>query len=102
MKDLPAPVPVLEEKSNEIRYWNRRTSKLESENVYGEKWVRWLYLTYSGRQVTERLLTRHLVSWMVGKFQSSRLSRPRVSTFIQEYPIPMEEYDEGPFSSFND
>jgi phosphatidylserine decarboxylase len=87
---------------NEIRIWNRQARREETEKVYGDKWVKWLYGTPTGQRLTDSLLTRPFISKAYGAFQSSALSRKKVRPFIQDFSIPMQEYENRDFSSFNE
>ncbi len=85
-----------------IRYWNRGESREEVEKVYGGGALRWLYETRTGRWLTDALLTRPWVSKLVGLYQSTSWSRRRVPSFIEEFEIPMEEFEVTTYRSFND
>jgi phosphatidylserine decarboxylase len=86
----------------EIRIWNRKAGHEETEKVYGDKWVRWLYGSGTGQALTDSILTRPFISKAYGAFQSSSLSRKKVRPFIRDFAIPMEEYEERDFGSFNE
>jgi phosphatidylserine decarboxylase len=86
----------------EIRIWNRATSREESEKVYGDRWVRWLYETSLGQGVTEGLLVKPWLSKLYGSYQASSASRHKVKPFIRDFAIPMEQYEDREFESFND
>ncbi len=83
-----------------VVYWDRREQALRTERVYGDRGLRLLYQTAPGR-VCLPLLTQRWLSRVVGGFHSSRLSRGKIRRFIREFSIPMEEYESGPFDSFN-
>ena len=85
-----------------ILYWDRSSKKTEREDIYGEALVRWLYQTQPGSWLTERVFSRPLISKLYGAYQSSSLSAHKVSGFIREFKIPMQEFEEKNFSSFND
>ena len=85
-----------------IHYWNRRESREEIEEVYGDALVRWIYGTKPGQQLAERFLWRAVLSQAYGIYQSSQWSRHKIQPFIEKFRIPMEEYQEGPYLSFND
>lgn len=82
--------------------WNRQTQKEETEKVYGDKWLNLLYGTRSGQWLAENLLTRPAFSKIYGIYQSSPLSRHKIKDFISEFQIPMDQFEEGPFGSFNE
>lgn len=85
-----------------ITYWNRRTGRLEQEQVYGEGALRWMYETRPGRALGEGLLSRSWVSALYGSLQSTRWSARKIAPFVQQFDIPMEEYERSDFASFND
>ena len=91
----------------EIKYFNRELDKLETEKVYGDKAVSWLYESASGRALTN-ILIRKPLSQVYGALQSSSFTERKVKPFIKNFDINMEEYktEEGrdqnsPFGSFN-
>lgn len=88
--------------SGEIRIWNRAQGSEEVERVYGEEFVRWVYENPNGGRLGDWVLSRKPFSRLYGAYQSSRLSRRKIEPFIRKFRIPMDEYDPGPFDSFND
>lgn len=85
-----------------IRIWNRTENREEIEKVYGNEWIKRLYGTELGQWITDRLLSRRFISTLIGYYESSSFSRSKIDSFISEFSIPMSEYEEGPFSSFNE
>ena len=88
--------------STEIKIWNRAKNQEEVEKVYGGEWVERLYGNGLGRLLTDQVLSGHWVSSAYGFFESSAMSRAKIAPFIQNFSIPMHEFEEGPFASFND
>ncbi len=88
--------------SHSILYWNRKEGREEVEQVYGDAWVRWIYGTQQGQILAESVLSKAFVSRLYGAYQSSELSAHKVRPFIHKFQIPMEEYEEESFKSFND
>ncbi len=91
----------------EIKYFNRELDKLETEKVYGDKAVSWLYDSASGRALTNFLIRKPL-SQVYGMVQNSSLTERKVIPFIRDFNINMDDYKieegrtpEAPFSSFN-
>ena len=84
-----------------IQVWNRETNSLEEEKVYGAQWIQWAYGSTWGRRVSENFLVKPLPSKVYGWIQSSPLSKGKIQPFIQDFQIPMREYEPGPFRSFN-
>ena len=89
-------------KADEIQYLNRSTGKLEIEKVYGQKWMDLLYGNPLGYLFTKGILKKRWASQAIGWFKSNPASALQVPEFIEEFKIPMEEYEEGPFHTFNE
>jgi phosphatidylserine decarboxylase len=86
-----------------IQYWSRAHQRLETEQVYGEAGVSWLYENPLG-QLAAGPLASAWVSKLYGAYQSSRASAGKIPSFVQKFQIPMGDYVEpsGRFRSFND
>lgn len=84
-----------------IEIWNREKKALETEKVYGEGAVRWLYQTTTGKLLGDLVMSRKAISSLYGWIQSSSMSAKKVAPFIQDYSIPMGEYEGSDFKSFN-
>ncbi len=87
---------------DQIFIWNRRESREEVEQVYGDAWIRWLYGTSMGQILTDQVLSKVYLSRLYGSYQSTRWSGRKVLPFIKKFKIPMQEFQKGPFQSFND
>ncbi len=85
-----------------ISVWNRHRACQEIELIYGESLLRWVYATRLGQWLAEVFLSKFFFSWACGLYQSSRWSKRKISRFIRNFDIPMQEFEEGPFLSFND
>ncbi len=85
-----------------IRVWDRELGREVEEQVYGEGGVRFMYGTSVGRGLGELLLSRRWFSKLYGWLQSTRWSGRKVTPFIARYGIPMDQYEPGPFQTFND
>lgn len=86
---------------NGLFYWNRYSQNKERELVYGDKAIRALYETKSGRAISNLLAIKPL-SKIYGSFQSTSLSQRKIDPFIVRFQINMDEYEPGPFKSFNE
>lgn len=84
-----------------IVYWDRRAGREERERVYGGALVRWLYGRARGQWLVERMADRWL-SRLIGIYQSSPFSRTAIASFVRNYGVPMEEFEAGPYGSFNE
>jgi phosphatidylserine decarboxylase len=85
-----------------IVYWDRQNQREEKELVYGDAGVRFLYENKLGHVLVETLLSKKLPSVAYGVYQSSSFSRKKIKPFIRAFKIPMEEYEDSDYSSFND
>ncbi len=87
-----------------IRYYNRHTRTLETEQIYGEGWLRFAYENPFGRLLTWALIRRSVVSkyygWRMNRLYSANLVLP----FIIKYGLDTEEFAKSPltYKSFND
>jgi phosphatidylserine decarboxylase len=88
--------------SDPIRVWDRELGREVEEQVYGEGGVRFMYGTAVGRGLGELLLSRRWFSRLYGWLQSTRWSGHKVTPFIARYGIPMDQYEPGPFHTFNE
>ncbi len=87
-----------------IEFFNRYTRRVETEQIYGEWWLRWGYETRLGRLAIWTFAQR---AWF-GKFYGWRMRRPvsreRIAPFIQHYGLEAAEFARAPesFASFDD
>ncbi|MEZ0276347.1 MAG: phosphatidylserine decarboxylase, partial [Roseimicrobium sp.] len=79
----PTPEPV--------EYFNRYTGKTETEDIYGEGFLRWAYESKPGRATLATLVKRKLFSSWYGWRMSTPASRERVLPFIEKFGISREE-----------
>ena len=87
---------------SKIVFWNRAKACEEVEQVYGEAAVAWLYGTKPGQGLSDWFLSSRLPSQAYGMYQSSPLSRGKIKPFIEQFRIPMQEYEDPGYRSFND
>jgi phosphatidylserine decarboxylase len=87
-----------------IRYFDRYKQTVETEQVYGEKWLRWTYETSLGRLALGLLVKRAIVSRYYGWKMSTRASANKVIPFIVDYDLNVDEFAKKAFSfkSFNE
>jgi phosphatidylserine decarboxylase len=86
---------------HKLMVWNRRSDREEEEKVYGGGPMRWIYGTALGR-ILSNLLAQAWVSQCVGMVKSSRWSARGIDAFIRQYEIPMQDFEEATYASFND
>jgi len=87
-----------------IQYFNRRTGRMETEEVYGEAFLRWTYETLPGRWVLWAAARRAWFSRWYGWRMSRPGSRQRIEAFIRHYGLDPESFLLRPdqFRSFNE
>lgn len=87
-----------------IRFYNRYTQSTETEQVYGEKWLRWTYETALGRFSAWALLKRAVFSHWYGWRMDRPVSAQKVLPFIADYGLDVDEFARSPleFKTFNE
>ena len=75
-----------------IRYFDRYRQTIETEQVYGEKWLRWANDTTTGRWAVSVLLRRAFFSWFYGWRMNKRVSSQKVLPFVIDYNLDAEEF----------
>lgn len=79
-------------KAQPITYYNRYTSAIETEQVYGEGWLRWAYESGLGQATTSILLKRKLFSWYYGRRMNHVYSGNKVLPFVVDYNLDADEF----------
>ena len=87
-----------------IRYFNRHSGKAETEQVYGEASLRWIYGNPLGKLSLHALVKRHAFSKWYGARMSKPESAARITPFIGRYGLDPGEFADPPssFRSFNE
>ncbi|MEI6106959.1 MAG: phosphatidylserine decarboxylase, partial [Opitutae bacterium] len=87
-----------------IRYYHRAKQVVETEQVYGESWLRWTYGSTLGRFALWLLVKRAFVSRYYGWKMSLQASAIKVLPFIVDYDLDVDEFAKKPyaFKSFNE
>ncbi|MFD2257625.1 phosphatidylserine decarboxylase [Luteolibacter algae] len=87
-----------------IQYFNRHSGKTETEQVYGESFLRWVYGNPLGKVSLHALVKRHGFSKWYGARMSTPESAKRVQPFIKQYGLDPEDFADNPetFKSFNE
>lgn len=87
-----------------VEYFNRYTGKIETEEIYGEGFLRWTYGNPLGRLALEGFAKRALFSKWYGWRMNSAGSRAKVAEFIRQYRLNAEEFADQPesFGTFNE
>ncbi|HEY0966523.1 MAG TPA: phosphatidylserine decarboxylase [Opitutaceae bacterium] len=87
-----------------VRYYNRITRTVETEEIYGEGWLRFAYENPIGRFFTAALVRRAILSQYYGWQMTRPYSAHRVLPFIVKYNLDTDEFAKSPFDfkHFND
>jgi phosphatidylserine decarboxylase len=75
-----------------IVFFNRRTGRLETERIYGEAWLRWIYGNPLGRFSLSALVRRAWFSAWYGWRMSRPASAARVLPFVVDYGLDADEF----------
>jgi len=86
-----------------IRYYNRLTNALETEQVYGERWLRLAYETCWG-SLLKQVIRKPFFSRWYGRRMARPASRSLVAPFIEEFGLDASEFadPQESFKSFNE
>ncbi len=87
-----------------VQYIHRKTGQLETEQIYGEGWLRWTYETPLGRLALKLGISRRWVSQWYGRRMSRPGSASKVPDFVKEYGLDPRTFQKPveDFTSFND
>lgn len=87
-----------------IRYFNRYTGRVETEEVYGEAALRFTYGHPLGRLALAAFIRRPAFSAWYGRKMDRPESRQRIRPFIKRYGLDHAEFAEAPesFATFNE
>lgn len=87
-----------------IRFYNRHTRAIETEEIYGEGWLRFAYENPVGKFFVWLMIKRALFSHVYGWQMSKRVSAGKVLPFIIKYDLDVTTFAKSPydFKSFNE
>lgn len=87
-----------------IRYFNRHTGTQETEEIYGEGFLRWAYGNPLGKLSLHGFVKRPAFSKWYGWRMSKPESAARIAPFIAKYGLDPADFAEDPasFRSFNE
>ncbi len=88
----------------DIKFYNRYTRQMETEQVYGEAFLQWAYGNPLGKLALHTLVKRPAFSRWYGKRMSQPESKSRILPFISDYELDPSEFSETPdsYSTFNE
>ena len=89
---------------SDIIYWNRENASLETENVYGENWLRFIYNHPIGKIGLWAMVKRSWFSHWYGKKMSTPRSAEKIIPFIEKYGLETKDFLDSvdSFLSFNE
>ncbi|MDR3229757.1 MAG: phosphatidylserine decarboxylase [Puniceicoccales bacterium] len=91
-------------KSEPVVFFNRHTGGVETEKIYGEKPMRWVYETAAGRLALLPLVRRAFFSRWFGRRMRRPESRAKIAPFIRDFALDPAEFADAPdsFASFDE
>jgi len=87
-----------------IKYLNRENGQVETEQVYGEGFLRWAYGNPLGKLALHSFVKRPFFSKWYGRKMDQPKTAERVAPFLKTYGLGDEDFIKKPseFTSFND
>lgn len=87
-----------------IRFFNRSTGAMETEEIYGEGFLRWAYGNPLGRLTVSVAVKRLWFSQWYGWRMDRPKSRSKVRPFIEEFDVDADELADPPesYRTFNE
>ncbi len=87
-----------------IRYFDRYKGSVETEQVYGEAWLKFIYETVPGKLALAALVRRAMFSKFYGWRMNRRISSAKVLPFVVDYELEAGEFAKTPweFKTFNE
>ncbi len=87
-----------------ITYLNRYTKKIETEQVYGEGFLKWAYGNPIGKIALHSFIKRPFFSKWYGKRMNDPKTREKIAPFIVDYEMDADDFLDDPesFGHFND
>jgi len=87
-----------------IRYYNRHAETMETEQVYGEGFLKWTYGNPFGGIALNAFVKRPFFSAWYGRRMNTAASAAKIPDFISKYGLDPAEFADSPdrFRSFNE
>jgi phosphatidylserine decarboxylase len=87
-----------------IRYYDRYARALKTEQIYGEKWLRFAYENPAGRFFVWLLVRRAFFSQWYGRKMNRPASALQILPFIAQYGVDVDEFAKSAFDykTFNE
>lgn len=89
---------------SEIRYFNRPTGQMETEQVYGEGFLKFSYENPLGALPLHLMVKRAAFSRWYGRKMDAPATRAKIAPFISRYELDPAEFADSPesYASFNE
>ena len=84
-----------------IRYYDRYKKSVQTEQIFGEKWLRFAYENKLGQASVWLMAKRRLFSSIYGWQMNKRVSALKVLPFIVDYNVDVDELAKSPFDFRN-
>ncbi len=84
-----------------IRYYDRYKKSVETEQIFGEKWLRFAYENKLGQAGVWLMAKRRFFSSLYGFQMNKRVSALKVLPFIVDYNLDVDEFAKSPFDFRN-
>lgn len=85
-----------------IKYIDRESEQIKTENIYGENWLAWLYYNPIGEATLWALAKRKITSSVYGNMMDSPNSVKKIMPFVKEFNVDLSITQKQKFTSFND
>lgn len=87
-----------------IQFFHRYRGAIETEKVFGERWLRLAYENPIGRGFVWLFARRWLFSYWYGRAMNKKVSALRILPFITEYNLDVDEFAKSAFDykTFNE
>ena len=98
-----APAPAIA-RGEPVEFFDRYSGEVKRESIYGEKFLRWICETASGKVGVEMIAKRAFFSRWYGRRMSQPHSVERIRPFITEYGLDEGEFADpvDSYGSFNE
>lgn len=90
------------QKPQPIRYVDRATGQIKTEQVEAAGWLFWLYNNPVGELSLQAVIKRKLASEWYGRQMDKPASVRKIEPFIKKYHINMNDFQQKKYVSFND
>lgn len=80
--------------ADEIRFYHRYTKKIETEKVYGDIFIKFVYNS-ALKNVIGSILASRAFSQIYGGMQNNLLTQLKVPGFVKKFDINLDDYEQG-------